>query len=547
MNITPTLKEAVFLYKNGQKSAFDTIYTESSKYIYVCIYNVLNGNDNMEDMIQDVMQDTYVEISRHLNSLGNVESFLSWAGTIATRKCYEIIKKNDRYVYLGADESFDNLEDDDNIIPEEVVQNKEKQRLLREIIQNELTEAQRLCIVGVYYNEMKQSEIAKELGIPENTVKSNLLRAKAKIKKAVVELAEKKNTKLYSVAPFLLLLFADEIKACVVPQVVTEGVTAAVGTTMVSVGTGATNSATGTVAAGTSATVQAVGTVVRLGIKAKIAIIATSVIVGIGAVAGGVAFVNNSNQDGSPEVSGETQMEIQIETQKEQDAKEQTTTQNQTVATEIWNKTVYEEAAIETLKNSYSEYIGFMDLDNDGIPELLSNTFYNYESSIYVYENGKYILSKSTKTFCPWDSKIYMDESGNILIFGVDNDGLGNFTEDGINYYQYYKFNLINMTTGDNRFLGSIFSEKYEKNYQNCTPYKCHVQPEKTIIHTPGYNGGGYSGPGENEVSKTEFDRFMADVVKDYTFMKNADEIYVSGTTEESVKEAYEIYCDLGL
>ena len=48
-------------------------------------------------------------------------------------------------------------------------------------------------------------------------------------------------------------------------------------------------------------------------------------------------------------------------------------------------------------------------------------------------------------------------------------------------------------------------------------------------------------------VHKTEFDKFMADVVKDYKFIKNADEIYVRGVTEKSVKEAYKIYSNLGL
>ena len=49
------------------------------------------------------------------------------------------------------DDSFDNLSDSDNIIPEEIMQSKEKQRLLREIIDTELTEMQKLCIVAYYY------------------------------------------------------------------------------------------------------------------------------------------------------------------------------------------------------------------------------------------------------------------------------------------------------------------------------------------------------------------------------------------------------------
>ena len=154
MKITVKLKKAIEKYIEGKDTAFTDIYNESYKYVYVCVNNVVSGNDNKEDIIQDIMQDTYVEISRHIKSLENVDKFFSWAGMIATRKCYEYLKKSGKYTLLNEDENFDNLSDDDNIIPEEVMQNKEKQRLLREIIQNELTEMQRLCIVGYFYNEM---------------------------------------------------------------------------------------------------------------------------------------------------------------------------------------------------------------------------------------------------------------------------------------------------------------------------------------------------------------------------------------------------------
>ena len=189
MEPTNNLRQAIKDYKNGNGQAFDILYNESSKYVYTCIYKVMCGNDNTQDAINDIMQDTYVEISRYITQLEDEEKFLSWAGTIATRKCYAYLKKNRKYVLLNEeDTTFDTLADNDNIIPEEIMQDKEKQRLLREIINTELTEMQKLCIIAYYYNEQKQSEIAKELGIPENTVKTNLSRAKAKIKDGVLDL-----------------------------------------------------------------------------------------------------------------------------------------------------------------------------------------------------------------------------------------------------------------------------------------------------------------------------------------------------------------------
>ncbi len=232
MEPTTELKQAVRKYREGKTEAFTQLYEESSKYIYTCIYKVMSGNDNVQDAVCDIMQDTYVEISKNIAQLDSENSFLSWAGTIATRKCYAWLKKNKKYVLLHEeDDTFETLADDDNIIPEDIMQDREKQRLVREIIDTQLTEMQKLCIIAFYYNEQKQSEIAQELGIPENTVKTNLSRARAKIKDGVLDLEKKQGTKLYSVTPLLLLLFKEDVLACMVPKEITESVLASVPST----------------------------------------------------------------------------------------------------------------------------------------------------------------------------------------------------------------------------------------------------------------------------------------------------------------------------
>lgn len=229
MEPTKELLQAVKEYREGKKEAFTPLYEASHKYIYTCIRKVVGDGGNMQDAVSDIMQDTYVEISRNITQLDREESFLSWAGTIATRKCYAWLKKNRKYVLLSEEDGlFENLADDENIIPEEVMQDREKQRLVREIVEMQLTEMQKICVVAYYYNEQKQSEIARELGISENTVKTNLARAKAKIKAGVLDLEKKQGTRLYGVAPLLLLLFREDMYACVVPKSITAGVSNAV-------------------------------------------------------------------------------------------------------------------------------------------------------------------------------------------------------------------------------------------------------------------------------------------------------------------------------
>lgn len=218
MEPTEKLKQAIIDYKNGSKDAFTILYEESRNYVYVCIYKIIKDCDNAPEAINDLMQDTYMEISRHISQLEKEERFLSWAGIIATRQCYAYLKKNRKYLLLSeGEDTLDKLVEDEKLIPEAIMQDREKQRLLREIIDTKLTPMQRLCVIAYYYNEQKQSEIASELGIPENTVKTNLSRAKAKIREGVLSLEKREGTRLYSVAPLLLLLLQEELRECMVP------------------------------------------------------------------------------------------------------------------------------------------------------------------------------------------------------------------------------------------------------------------------------------------------------------------------------------------
>lgn len=273
MESTQKLKQAVKEYQKGRKEAFTILYEESSKYIYTCIYNVMHDNDNAQDVIADIMQETYLEVSRNIKQLENEDRFLFWAGKIANRKCYAYLKKNKKYVLLNEeDDTLDNFSDSESIIPEDVMQDKEKQRLVRKIIETQLTEMQKLCIVAYYYNEQKQSEIAQELGIPENTVKTNLSRAKAKIKEGVLDLEKKEGTKLYSVAPLLLLLFKEDVQAASVPEGISQNILSV---------------ATGTAAKGV------IGKIASASLKTKI--IASIVAAG---VIGGTVFLWQGGQSG---------------------------------------------------------------------------------------------------------------------------------------------------------------------------------------------------------------------------------------------------------
>jgi len=264
MKTNERLIDLVKKVKGGNNAAFTDLYNESYQYLHTCVIHIVKD----ENVAQDMLQDAYVEIYKNIGQLKDDAGFLGWASTIANRKCFAYLKKNkDLLVDEQTDDEgnetdyFDVIADDEAFIPENILDNQEKIKIIRGII-DDLTDVQRACVIGFYYNEQKQDEIANELGLPVNTVKSHLNRAKAKIKEAVGDTERKQGIKLYSIAPFMLLFFLKDTEVYAaelsVPAM-SAGLSSAVsGSTVTS----------GTVAAGAKAVGMAIKTKVIAGIVA---------------------------------------------------------------------------------------------------------------------------------------------------------------------------------------------------------------------------------------------------------------------------------------
>lgn len=317
MKTSSELKTFVINYQHGDREAFNGIYELSYKYLHTCVIHVVKN----EDAAMDMLQETYMEISRSIFQLQKPDDFLSWAAVIANRKCFAYLKKQKDVLLYSDDESededgnfFDTLADDEAFIPEEILQDREKQRLFREIIDS-LSDMQRLCVIGYYYNEQKQDEIAEELGIPVNTVKTNLSRAKAKIKEALVDLDVKKGTRLYSFAPFIFLLLGEEAEACTVPAM-SETLQ---GTATVHAEKAlAKNAMDSTIKSVAKNSGQTAGKAAGIGMKIKIAVVFTGII-----LLGGVAALLMMNR--KPDLKEETVIEEIADVEQDPENKESIT------------------------------------------------------------------------------------------------------------------------------------------------------------------------------------------------------------------------------
>ncbi|MGN1165948.1 MAG: RNA polymerase sigma factor [Lachnospiraceae bacterium] len=207
--------EAVDKAKQGENDAFTFLYEQTYQKAYYIALKYLKN----ETVAQDVLQEAYVAAFKSLEQLDDPEKFPAWLSRIvATRSLNELKKKNPMLFSETENEEGQDISEtfeDDRVDtqPELSIDQKETQRLIREIIEA-LSEEQRVCITMFYLDDMPVKEIAEILQVSENTVKSRLNYGRQKIKDKVLEL-EKKGTKLYGLAPipFFLLLCREEASA----------------------------------------------------------------------------------------------------------------------------------------------------------------------------------------------------------------------------------------------------------------------------------------------------------------------------------------------
>ncbi len=73
------LEHYVSLYKSGNGDAFDIIYEETKKSVYLSIYNIIKN----KEVIADLMQDTYMKAISSIDMYKENTNFSAWISTIA--------------------------------------------------------------------------------------------------------------------------------------------------------------------------------------------------------------------------------------------------------------------------------------------------------------------------------------------------------------------------------------------------------------------------------------------------------------------------------
>ena len=189
----------------GDCQAQETLLAEIQDRVYYHCKQMLKNDSDAQDAAQDVL----ITVLTSLDKLREPAAFYGWVNGITANRCKRLLTRGGREWQIpeseDGDSFLDNLEDlEQQSVPDAVLDNKETQRLMMELI-DALPPEQRMCVLFYYYDEMSVKEIAQAMGTTEGTVKSRLNYARKSIRTGVEDL-EKRGTKLYSIAPLSLLL-----------------------------------------------------------------------------------------------------------------------------------------------------------------------------------------------------------------------------------------------------------------------------------------------------------------------------------------------------
>ncbi len=163
-----------------------------------------------EDDALDATQEILITVLTKLDSLKEPAAFWGWLSTITANYCRNTLRRGPREVQIPEDEEGNSLLDtfetlDEQTVPDKAMDSEESRRMIMGLIDG-LPEAQRLCVLMYYYDEMGVKDIAAALDTSEGTIKSRLNYARKAIKDGVDRYAAQ-GVKLYGLAPLPFLAY----------------------------------------------------------------------------------------------------------------------------------------------------------------------------------------------------------------------------------------------------------------------------------------------------------------------------------------------------
>jgi RNA polymerase sigma factor (sigma-70 family) len=156
---------------------------------YVCLRYIRDDSD-----AKDVLQEGFIQAYQKIETLKEPSSFEGWLRRLMVNKCLEFLRSRSKKQEMLSEKDFA-IEDETD-----VDLNEQDQELLREKLFSaiqDLPEGYRTVINLALVEEYSHREIAEMLDIKESTSRSQLVRARAQLKKILLTQQDSKIKQYY--------------------------------------------------------------------------------------------------------------------------------------------------------------------------------------------------------------------------------------------------------------------------------------------------------------------------------------------------------------
>lgn len=375
-------------FLKGDQNAVEKIYRCTEGWVRALVCQSLRGAD-----VEDCMQELYLRAFKNMKQFkGQPAAFRGWFNTVVKSGIIDYVRSQKRTWDHQAektddteDEFFDIADESIELNPEARLDKKEAYNLM-DVLLNELTEEQRLCIELFYIENKKQKEIAEYLNIPLGTVKSRLFSSKEILNTKIREMEKKQGICLFGMSPIWYFMWlahgenSDTIMAETLSKISQLLTASGAGAAQVA-GKAAAKGNTLAVKTASSAGAKAAATkAAGLGVKSLATKIAIGVVT-LSFVGAGIAYSAGVFSP-SQQKSQETEVSTQETNNKEEDAPEVDPVKKamyEQYSEIIDNASSYDFGSVPSNDRRFYQYaLVYMDSDNPDIPQLLLKTEYAY-------------------------------------------------------------------------------------------------------------------------------------------------------------------------
>ncbi len=221
------LTELIGLAAAGRQEQMDELIKTAQprirSYILRCTLN--------EDLTEDLLQETMLQLLVSIKSLKNAERFWPWLYKIASNKVISYFRKNKHHSSIQFSAMEDHLVESALQDTRKTVDQPARQELYTIILNTmeKLSPTQRSVLSLRCFEGMKYQEIAAATGYSETTARVNFLRARQKLKSSLRKQGLSKKAVLPALVLFGKLTAEEAVAAAITPATVTfeMGLTAA--------------------------------------------------------------------------------------------------------------------------------------------------------------------------------------------------------------------------------------------------------------------------------------------------------------------------------